>query len=87
MDDYCSITVANHELSRFIRFVSCFTAHLYKNFVFTGWELHKTDRGLGRSAPRVPACSPTEKETMAEVHEISGGGVIEVLARRLRADV
>ena len=32
MDGYCSITVANHGLSRLIRFVSQFTAHPYKKF-------------------------------------------------------
>ena len=33
MNDYCSITVATHGLSRLIRFVSRFTTHLCKNFV------------------------------------------------------
>ena len=32
MDGYCSITVANHGLSRLIRFVSWFTAHPCKKF-------------------------------------------------------
>ena len=29
---YCSITVANYELNKFIRFISRFTTNLYKIF-------------------------------------------------------
>ena len=62
VDDYCSITVTNHELSRLIRFISWFiihsckrfckyilfsTSYMYPNIWCVGCKILESKQGLG----------------------------------------